>query len=149
MHLAIEIAANLILGIVLLGLFVWARGREPARLASADEALSIFRQRFPEAVGIATVASEGRGALLALRDGVGLLHLHGRRWNARKLLPEELNAVAVTHGNTITLTFADFGWPRSQILIEDTEARSAWLARLNGLAASGRGQAHSVVTHHA
>ena len=149
MQLTIEIAANIVLGIMLLGLFAWARGREPARLASAEEALTIFRQRFPEAVVTATVASDGRCALLALRDEVGLLHLHGRRWNARKLLPEELNAVAVTHANTITLTLADFGWPRSHVLIEDAEARSAWLARLSNLAAGGRGQAHSAVTHDA
>jgi hypothetical protein len=147
-ELAIDIAANMVLGLMLLGLFAWLRAPHSARLASGDEALGIFRQRFPDAVGVPTVAGDGRCALLALRDGIGLLHLHGRRWNARKLVPEELKAVELTGDDTITLTFADFGWPRTHVRIDDPAARSAWLARLNAVAAGGS-PANSVVTRHA
>jgi hypothetical protein len=147
-ELAIAIAANVVLGIVLLGLFVSLRSPDSAWLASSDDALMIFRQRFPDAVGLATVASDGQCALLALPDGIGLLHRHGRRWNARKLVPGELSGVAVTGGDTITLALADFGWPRTHIRMDDPDARSAWLARLGALAAA-RGQAHPAVTRHA
>jgi len=147
-ELAIAIAVNVVLGIVLLGMFVLLRSRDTARLASSDDALRLFRQRFPDAVGVATVATDGQCALLALKDGIGLLHRHGRRWNSRKLVPGELSGVAVTGGDTITLALADFGWPRAHIRMDDPDARSAWLARLGAFAAAS-GQAHPAVTRHA
>ena len=147
-ELLIAIVANLILGVLLLGMFAWLRSRDTASLASSDDALTIFRQRFPDASGVASIASDGHGALLVLRDGIGLLHRHGRRWNARKLTPEELRGVAVTRGDRITLALADFGWPRAHIRIEDPDTRSAWLTRLGALAAA-RGDARSPGTRHA
>ena len=89
-----------------------------------------------------------RESLPALKDGIGLLHRHGRRWNSRKLVPGELSGVAVTGGDTITLALADFGWPRAHIRMDDPDARSAWLARLGAFAAAS-GQAHPAVTRHA
>jgi hypothetical protein len=150
MELAIAIAANVVLGAVLLGLFAWQRSHDGARLAGGVDALATFRRQFPDAIGVATVASDARSALLALRDGagIGLLHLHGRRWNAREILPGDLRAVTVTQGNTITLTLADFGWPRARVRIEDPDTRAAWLARLEESAA-GRVAAHLPVTRHA
>ena len=148
MELAIAIGANIGLGVILLGLFATLRSRETPALASTDEALTIFRQRFSDAAGVATLASDGRCALLALRDGIGLLHLHGRRWNARKLAAEELDRVALTRGDTITLALSDFAWPRTHIRIDDPQARSIWLARLSALVAGGD-QAHPAVSHHA
>ena len=123
MELAIAIAANLALGVLLLGLFVGLRRPDVPSLAGADEALTIFRRRFPDAFGAATVASDGRGTLIVLRNEIGLLHLHGRRWNARKLIPGELSAVSIAPADTITLALADFGWPRArETLLGDSGA---------------------------
>ena len=59
MELAIAIGVDIVLGLVLLWLFTRVHSRETV-LANADEALRIFRQRFPDAVGAATVASGWR-----------------------------------------------------------------------------------------
>jgi hypothetical protein len=152
MELAIALAANVALGLVLLALFKWRRPRDTARLAGPTQALIIFQQQVPDAAGTATVAADGLTALVALDkdngSGVGLLHRHGRRWNARELLAEDIGSVTLTHGDAITLSLADFGWPRMRVRIEDPQTRAAWLARLSALAAQRSAQ-HSMVTHHA
>ncbi len=134
MDLVIPIAANVVLGLMLLAIFAWLRARDPAGLASPDEALALFRQRFPGAGGTASVSADGRSALIALRQepGVGLLHRNGRRWNARELLPDDLRAVRCL-GDTIVLTFADFGWARIRVRLANAEARELWFARLDAL----------------
>jgi hypothetical protein len=143
MELVVPIAANVVLGLMLLAIFAGLRARDPAGLAGPDEALALFRQRFPDASGTASVSADGRSALIALPSerAVGLLHRRGRRWNARQLLPEDLRA-AHCLGDAIVLTFADFGWARIRVPLADAEARALWLARLDALIGR-RGAAHA------
>lgn len=146
MELAIAIAANLVVGAILLALFAWRRTQR-VRLGEPDEALAIFRQHFPEAVGTGTLDADGSGALISLRNGssVGLVHGHGRRWIARELNAGDLRSVAVD-GDTITLSFADFGWPRSSIRLADPAVRASWISRLDACATQNN---HSKVPPHA
>jgi hypothetical protein len=134
MELAIAIAANVVLGCALLGLFAWNGGRDPPRLAGPEEALRIYREQFPDAEGAATVAAGGSAALIALRRGsIGVLHRHGNRWNARELQAEDLGAVTLAREDTIALAFRDFGWPRARFRIADPQLRARWLSRLGAL----------------
>jgi len=137
MELLISIAVNVVLGILLLGLFAWKRNTDAIRLADPEEAMDVFRRYFPEAVGTATLAADRRAALIDLQPGgaTGLLQRVGRRWNARLLVPREFSAVAVEPDGTIKLQFADFGWPRARLQIADPEARARWLVRLDSLTA--------------
>jgi len=147
MELAIAIAANVVIGLVLLALFAFHRVPDSLRLAGPQEALAIYHRQFPDAVGSATVAADGNTALISLQQeaGIGLIHRQGRRWNARELLPEDLRSVIVD-GDTITLSIADFGWPRSQVRITDPGTRTSWLSRLSSLASQ---RPESIVTPHA
>jgi hypothetical protein len=150
MELVISIAANIVLGLVLLAIFAQLHPRDQARLASPEEALTLFRQHFPDASGTASVSADGLIALIALRpdSGIGLLHRNGRRWNARELLPEDLRAVHCL-GDSIILRFADFGWPRIRFRFTHAEARTLWLARLSALTSRSAPEGHSAGAGHA
>lgn len=151
MELAIAIAANVVLGAALLGLFLWRRTADSARLAGPAEALGLFRTHFPDAtVESATVAGDGRSALVALRhvQAIGLVQRHGRRWNVRALGAEDLRLVKVVRGDTLRLELADFAWPRVELRLEDADARAHWQARLAGLAVL-RDTRRLLVTPHA
>ena len=133
-ELLIPIAVNLALGVILLALLYRQRTRDTVRLTLATEAMDIFRMHFPDALGAATLAADGRGALIDLqRGGTGLLQRHGRRWNARLLAPGELSSVRRSGGDAIELKFADFGWPRARLCLADADARAMWLSRLTSL----------------
>jgi hypothetical protein len=149
MELAIAIAANVVIGVVLLALFAWYRTPDAVRLTGPEEALAIFRRHFPDAAGTVTVDAYGVTALIALHHELkfGLIHRHGRRWNAREIHAEELRSVTVD-GPTITLALTDFGWPRTHVRIADLGTRDAWLSRLHAFAAK-RHDGHSTVTPHA
>src|SRR5262249_7952405 len=149
MDLAIAIAANVLIGVVLLVLAVWQGTPDRVRLAGPEEALGIYQRYFPDAVGSATVASDKLAALIALQDGsrIGLIHRQGRRWSARELLPEDLHSVTLD-GDILRLSFVDFGWPRSLIRIADQGIRASWLARLQALSAQ-QSDEHSMVRPHA
>ncbi|MBS0364640.1 MAG: hypothetical protein JSR67_02305 [Proteobacteria bacterium] len=138
MGIAVDIAANLLIGGLLLALFARRRPRDQARLDGPAEALGIYRQHFPDADGTVTLASDQRAALVALRggNGVGLVVRHARRWNARELQPGELRRVSAA-GDVLTLSLSDFGWPASQVSLADPDTRTRWLARLQALAARG------------
>ena len=131
MELAIAIAANIVIGVVLLALFAWHRAPGVVRLGDSDKALTLYRRHFPAATGDATVAADGLNALIFLEHDsrIGLVDRHGRRWNVRELTPGDLRSVAAD-GDVITLSFADFGWPKSRIRIADPATRAVWLARL-------------------
>ncbi|MGB6605359.1 MAG: hypothetical protein WA747_12855 [Steroidobacteraceae bacterium] len=138
MELAIAIAANVVLGVLLLGLFLWRGTTDGARLAGAAEALRLFRAHFPDAVvETATLAGDARGALIALRHdpAIGLIQRHGRRWNVRALEAEDLRSVAFVRGNTLRLELADFAWPRVDLCLEDAQERGRWRARFADLTA--------------
>jgi hypothetical protein len=134
MELAIAIAANIVIGAVLLALFGLRRAPDGVRLTGPAEALAVYRRQFPKATVSAVVASDGLAALFPLPGvgKIGLLHRHGRRWNARELLPEDLRSVTAD-GDTITISLTDFGWPRSHVRIADPEIRREWVARLQEL----------------
>jgi hypothetical protein len=132
-ELAISIAVNILLGLILFVVLYWKRGADTARLAGADEAMRNFVQHCHDTVAQTTVADDQRGALFDLQQGgIGLLQRHGRRWNARTLSSGEVSRVELD-GETIKLKFADFGWPRAQIRIADSAARELWLDRLRSL----------------
>jgi len=149
MELAIAIAANVVIGAILLALFGLRRAPDGVRLTGPAEALAIYRRQFPEAAASAVVASDGLTALFPFpgRGKIGLLHRHGRRWCARELLPEDLRSVTAD-GDTITISLTDFGWPRSHVRIADPGVRREWLSRLEELAANDSNE-HSTVTPHA
>jgi hypothetical protein len=151
MELAIAIAANVVLGIVLLGLFRWRGTADGVRLAGPAEALGLFRTHFPDAaVDAAALARDARTALIALRHdpAIGLIQRHGRRWNVRALQAEDLRSVAVVRGDTLRLELADFAWPRVDVRLEDADERAHWQARLAGLVVL-RDTRRQLVTPHA
>ena len=149
-ELVLPIAANVVLGMLLLVLLYWKRTGDKVRLSGADDAVNIFRIHFPDAIGAATVAADGRGALIDLQQGagIGLLHRQGRRWNARVLAPGAVSSVRTGGAEVIDLRFVDFAWPRARIRIAGAEARTAWLGRLESLAAQGSSR-HRPDLHHA
>jgi hypothetical protein len=137
MELAIAIAANLMLGVLLLGLFLWRGTVDGVRLAGPAEARDLFRVHFPDAVvDTATLGSDARAALLALRHdpAIGLIQRHGRRWNVRALQAEDLRSAAVVRGDTLRVQLADFAWPRVDVRLEDADVRARWQARFADLA---------------
>jgi hypothetical protein len=151
MELAIAIAANAVLGVVLLGLFLWRGKADGARLAGPAEALGLFRTHCPDAaVDTATVSADACSALIALRHdpAVGLVQRHGRRWNVRTLQAQDLRSVAVVRGNTLRLELADFAWPRVDVRLEDADERAHWQARLADLSVL-RDTRRLLVTPHA
>jgi hypothetical protein len=144
--LAISIGSNVLLGIVLLGLLYRRRGPDRAQLADPAEALTHYRALDPAARGRATLASDGRAAFVELDDGgIGLVERRGRRWAARSLEANELAGVDATDEGAITLRFADFGWPRARVKIEDPVLRRRWLDRLGALRAGAGANAGAEV----
>lgn len=133
MELLISIAMNAVLGVLLLALFLWKRRDDPVRLTGADDALAAFNRFYPDMDGIATVAADGRSALIDMHGAVGLLQRHGRRWNARLLVPQELARVRQDADGAINLVFADFGWPQAHIPLADGQARAQWMTRLEAV----------------
>jgi hypothetical protein len=135
-ELAISIGVNLVLGILLFALLYRKRAGDEVRVSGPSEAMDIFRQYFPDAIGTATVATDQRSALIDLQwgAGIGLLQRLGRRWNARVLTPGELASVRVV-GDAVHIKFADFAWPRACIHVAEADARAKWLGRLNSLTA--------------
>jgi hypothetical protein len=149
MELVLAIAVNLALGILLLALLYWKHTNDDVRLSSAEEALEIFRKQFPDVLGTATVSADRRCALIELDGdgGIGVLERHGRRWNARMLVPREFSSVRLDRDGCLRLRFADFGWPRARFRTSDPEARAKWLARLDALTARAAGRHRADLGH--
>jgi hypothetical protein len=135
-ELLFPIAANLVLGIILLALLLWRRRPDTVRLESEADALAEFQRHFPEAIGTATLSADGRAALIETATGPGLLLRHARRWNARMLAAPELAAVRTLDDATLELRFADFGWPRARLRFADREALGSCRTRLESLVRS-------------
>jgi hypothetical protein len=148
-ELALSIGVNLVLGIFLFALLYRKRAGDEVRLSGPSEAVDIFQQYFPDAVGTATVATDRRSALIDLQRGagIGLLQRHGRRWNARVLAPGELSSVRVVGDDAVHIKFSDFGWPRACIHIADADARAKWLGRLNSLMAPASSRQRADLRH--
>ncbi|HTW38887.1 MAG TPA: hypothetical protein VMD49_09995 [Steroidobacteraceae bacterium] len=151
LELSIAIGANLLIGALAALLILRAgnrRAQEP-RLADPGAALELFRDRFPEAAGVATITADGRNALIELRggSGIGLLQGHGLRWNARVLEPGDLASVRACAASALRLKFADYGGPRASLSLAHPDERSAWLARLQVLAGSTRRQREGSLHH--
>ncbi len=132
MDLLIPIAANAVVGLLLAALFLRRRRSGGRTLSSPAEALALFQERFPDSQGTATLSDDGESALIALDHaaGVGLVHRHGRRWNARIMEPGDLDSVTVANGRELVLGLADFGWPHSRVALADPDERGRWLSRL-------------------
>lgn len=146
-ELVLPIAVNVVLGIALLGLLLWKRPAGEARL-TAEEALALFRQQYPEASGTVTVAADRCSALIDLKPGTGLLQRQGRRWVARILEKGEIASVRLRRDGAIRIVFADFGWPRALVRLDDPQQRASWLEQLKPLAASNA-QPPGADWHHA
>jgi hypothetical protein len=127
--LVLPIAVNVVLGIALLGLFLWRRQAAGARL-TGEEALALFRLQYPEAGGTVTVAADRCSALIELKPGIGLLQRQGRRWVARTLKKSEIASVRLRKDGAIQIAFVDFGWPRALVRLDDPQLRAGWLERL-------------------
>jgi hypothetical protein len=138
-ELALSIAVNCVLGVVLFALLNWKRTADTARLAGPREAMDRFAEYFPDAVGEATVADDQLSALIDLQRGgrIGFLQRQGRRWNARMLEPGQLASVELGRDEIIRLKFADFGWPRADFRIADADTRGLWIRRLKSLPRRG------------
>lgn len=140
-EMEISILVNIALGILLFAL-LHRKGRDDGvRLQGSAEAMQIFRSRFADAQGEATLAADGRGALIEMEPGgaVGILERRGRRWNARVLLPGDLSSAKI-EGDALCIGFADFGWPRSCLRFADPDVRSLWLERLGATASRATGR---------
>jgi hypothetical protein len=140
-ELVIAIGANLLVGalaVLLIHRSVARKAQEP-RLADAVAAMDLFRERFPEAAGGATLTADGRNALIDLRaeSGIGLLQGHGARWNARVLQPQDLASVRVSGETTLSVKFTDYAGPRALLRLADRDECLAWRARLQGLRERG------------
>jgi len=146
-ELLFPIAVNVVLGIGLLGLFIWRRPAGQAQL-TADEALGLFRRQYPDASGTVTVAADSRTALIELQPGIGLLQRQGRRWVSRALERNQIASVRQRADGAIQIAFADFGWPRALVRLEDPQLRASWLQQFERLAAPLAGAA-GADRHHA
>ncbi|HMK84667.1 MAG TPA: hypothetical protein VK437_01810 [Steroidobacteraceae bacterium] len=146
-ELVISIAVNVVLGGVLAVLLWRKRAGDPVRLKGAAEAVDTFRRYFPDAAGTATLSADRRAALIDLGGTIGILERRGRRWNARILVPSELSRVQSERDGTITLVFADFGWPRARFRIEEADARAQWLGRLQSLTTAASSDRYSDLRH--
>jgi hypothetical protein len=130
-ELAISIAVNCVLGVILWAVLRSNRGGEPQGLVGAADAMQKFNEHFPDALGTAALAEDRCSALLELQRGeIGLLQRHGRRWNARLLAPRDISSVRLTEDGTLHLKFADFAWPQARIRFADPATRALWSDRL-------------------
>lgn len=140
--LTVSIAANIVLGLVLLGVLYSRRGSDSDRLTGPEQALARYRVRYLTASGRVSLAADGRAALLELTDGsVGLVERCGRRWSVRVLEPREIVGVDRASDGAITLRLADFGWPRARVQLSDPDICRSWMERLGAMreaVASGR-----------
>ena len=135
--LTISIVANLVLGLVLLGVLYRKRGNDSERLTGPSQALERYRLRYPAASGRASLSADGRAALLELADGTtGLIERRGRRWNVRALEPREIAGVGRAADGAIVIGLADFGWPRARVQLSDFATSQRWIERLMALRAS-------------
>jgi hypothetical protein len=135
--MAFAIGINLVLGMVLLGLLALRLRPDTVAVATPEDAMLLFRRWFPDAVGRATLASDGRGAFIDLDpEGLGLLVRSGRRWNARILAASDLASVR-SRGEFVEIRFRDFAWPRAQLRFDPPAARAAWSARVEGFLLRG------------
>lgn len=132
--LTVAIVANIGIGAVLLAVLHRQRTSDPQPLTGPDQALARYRTLYPLATGTATVAADGRAALLELTDGtIGLVERRGRRWNVRAVSSSQLLGVRREADESITLRFADFGWPRSRVRLADAQTLDRWIGRLAAL----------------
>jgi len=139
MEIALGMAVNALLGVLLLALLRWRRREDGARLSGVEDALALFRHRYPDAAGRADVTEDHRGALIDLQSGgIGLLQRHGLRWNARVLEAGDLAACTLDATGSLHLKLADFGWPQAQVRLAEPATRTAWARRLTALAQAGR-----------
>lgn len=135
--LTISIVANVVLGLVLLGLLSRKHGNDSERLTEPEQALARYRVRYPTASGRVSLSVDGRAALLELADGtLGLVERCGRRWNVRLLEPREVLGVDRAGDGAIRLRFADFGWPRARVQLSDPDTCQRWVERLGALRAA-------------
>ena len=148
-ELVIPIVANVVLGLVLLALLFRQRAGPGVHLRDASEAIHVFRDLLPEAEGTATLASDGRMALIELvhGHGIGVLQLQGKRWVARVLVPQDLASVRLTSDGALLVRLADFAWPRLLVRFADESACSQWLRRLQALRAACSTAARSELRH--
>ncbi|MFZ0500697.1 MAG: hypothetical protein WAU49_05925 [Steroidobacteraceae bacterium] len=148
-ELAISIAANVALGLVLLALLFWQRAAPGVRLRDASEAIHLFRELLPEAEGTATLASDGRTALIELVHGygIGVLQLQGKRWVARLLVPQDLASVRPTSDGALLVRLADFAWPRILVRFADESSCSQWMQRLQALRAASSPSTRAELRH--
>jgi hypothetical protein len=129
--LTISIVANIVLGFVLFGLLYRKRWSDSEGLTRPEQALARYRIRYPTASGHASLAADGRAALLELSDGtVGLIERCGRRWSVRLLEPREILGVDRAGDGAIVIRFADFGWPRARVQLSDPDTCRRWIERL-------------------
>jgi hypothetical protein len=142
--LAIAIAANVLLGLVLLGVLFRRRIADAERLTEPAQALEQYRTLHPTAGGSVSIAVDGRAALLELVDGtVGLIERRGRRWSVRSVEQSELAGVDGEGDDVIAIRFADFGWPRSRVRLSDPVLRQHWIERLALMQHVNQGQPSS------
>lgn len=147
MEMLFAIGSNLALGALLLALMAWLVRPDAVRLAGGDEATAVFGRLQPGHRASATLATDGRAALLDLDGGsaVGYIERRGRRWIARVLAAGELRALHEDAGGVLRIEFRDFGWPAARIALPDALERGRWLARLRSLLAdrTGSGDRHA------
>ena len=145
--MTLAIVINLVLGVVLLGLLALRLRPDTVSAVSPADAMMLFQQSFPDALGRATLASDGRSAFIDLDPGgIGLLIRSGRRWNARLLAARDLASVLST-GKLIELRFRDFAWPRAELRFDDAGTRAACSARIERLLLSSEGSARQGTGH--
>ena len=145
--MTLAIVVNLVLGVVLLALLALRLRPDTVAVATPEDAMTLFQRSFPDAVGRATLASDGRGALIELDPGgLGLLVRGGRRWNARLLAAGDLASVR-SMGELIEIRFRDFAWPRAQLRFDDARNRAAWSARVEGLLLHPQGSSRQDIRH--
>jgi hypothetical protein len=145
--MTLAIVINLVLGVVLLALLALRLRPDTMTVATPEDAMMLFRRSFPDAVGRATLASDGRGALIDLDPGgLGLLVRGGRRWNARPLAVGDLASVR-SMGEIIEIRFRDFAWPRAQLRFDDARTRAAWNSRLEGRLLHAHGSSREDIRH--
>jgi hypothetical protein len=146
--MTLAIVVNLVLGVVLVGLLALRLRPDTVTVDTPEEAMRLFRTSFPDAVGRAVPASDGRGALIELDAdaGLGLLLRSGRRWNARHLAARDLASVRSTN-EVIEIRFKDFAWPRARLRFDDAATRAAWSARIEGMLLPPRGSSREEMRH--
>jgi hypothetical protein len=145
--MTLAIVINLVLGVVLLALLALRLRPDTMTVVTPEDAMMLFQRSFPDAVGRATLASDGRGALIDLDPGgLGLLVRGGRRWNARYLAVGDLASVQ-SMGEIIEFRFRDFAWPRAQLRFDDSITRASWNSRLEGLLRQAQGSSREDMRH--